>query len=394
MVHKQNPQLNHLPSDGNDLRKPKTEVTGFNSVSITSCIYHCCKRCAKKRQRRKYLPQEIFSKVLLHLPAQVLHDAVRYVCRDWNLVIHSQNFIYDHLRDSNSGLIIQGCVSLRKTFVEMRQGCLEISKFDFGFNDLVSSSCNGLVLTTDVNNMHILIVVNPVTKQRLSLPPFFSPSFFADFCGFAFVVPSMEYKVVTSYDRLFSANVQCAVLTIGVDRVWRHIDIQHLSLTTRKALCGFPLTTGAFVHWIDKAVVLTLNMETETIHQFSHPPVGLIYGKFLPMENNLTYVCKANDFLWEVWEMNLETGVWNKSFSFDLGIQVSRYKDFFDSQRNLVPYGWLVQRELLVFGAPICHQSICMAYNVKRKEVTLFELDPSKEPYNIKAHVKSLIWLQ
>ncbi|XP_073311956.1 uncharacterized protein [Primulina huaijiensis] len=232
MVQKQNPQLNHLPADGNDLRKPKTEATGFNSVSITSCIYHCCKRCAKKRQRRKYLPQEIFSKVLLHLPAQVLHDAVR-------------------------------------------------------------------------------------------------PLYFADFCGFAFVEPSMEYKVVTSYGRLFSANIQCAVLTIGVDRIWRHIDIQHLSLTTRKALCSLPLTTGAFVHWIDKAVVLTLNMETETIHQFSHPPAGLIYGKFLPMENNLTYVCKANDFLWEVWEMNLETGVWNKSFSFDLGIQVSRYKDFF-----------------------------------------------------------------
>ncbi|XP_073312078.1 putative F-box only protein 15 [Primulina huaijiensis] len=328
VVQKHNPQSNHLPADGNDLRKPKTEVTGFNSVSITSCIYHCCKRCARKRQRRKYLPLEIFSKVLLHLPAQVLHDAARYVCRDWNLVIRSQNFIYNHLEDSNSGLIIQGPGSLKKTFVEMRQGCLEISKFDFGFDDLVTSSCNGLVLTTDVSNLHILIVVNPVTKQRLSLPPFFRPLYFADFCGFAFVVPSMEYKVVTSYGSTFG-NIQCAVLTIGVDQVWRQIDIQHLSLTTRKALWSLPLTTGAFVHWIYEAVVLTLNMETETIHQFSRPPVGLIYGNFLPMENNLTYVCVANDFLWEVWEMNLETGVWNKSFSFDLGIQVSRYKDFF-----------------------------------------------------------------
>lgn len=72
------------------------------------------------------------------------------------------------------------------------------------------------------------------------------------------------------------------------------------------------------MHWIDKVFVLTLNMETEIIHQFSRPPVGVTYGKLLPMEHNLTYVCKANGFLWDVWEMNLKTGLWNKLFSFDL----------------------------------------------------------------------------
>lgn len=249
------------------------------------------------------------------------------------------------------------------------------------------------MLANDVSNLQILYVVNPVTKQRLTLPPFFKPIYVTDFCGFAFVVPSMEYKVVTAYHYGFCTNIQCAVLTIGVDQRWRHIDIQHLSVKTRGVFWTLPLTTGGFVHWTHNDFVLTLNLETEIIHQFPRPPVVLIYGKFLPMENNLTYVCKANDILWEVWEMNLETGVWDKLFIFDLGAQIYGYKDIFDPQTKLVPFGWLVHRELLVFSTPF-HQTIFMAYNIKKREVISFELDPSEEPYNFQAHVKSLIWLE
>lgn len=115
--------------------EPKT------AMSINRYICHCCKRCARKRNTR-YLPQEIVFQFLLRLPAQLLHDVVRHVCRVWSLVIRSPNFIQHHLRNTTCGVIIQEWLSPHNViYVEMRRGCLEIRKLDCGFYGLVRSSC-------------------------------------------------------------------------------------------------------------------------------------------------------------------------------------------------------------------------------------------------------------
>ncbi|XP_075500427.1 uncharacterized protein LOC142539008 isoform X2 [Primulina tabacum] len=123
MLPKKRPQWKQLV-DADGFSKPKTEIQvgGLLNSAINPWMYHCCKRCSKKRPRVDFLPPEMVYKVLLHLPALVLRDVMKHVCREWSLMIRSRNFIHDHLLNSPRGLIIQGChFSCSAMFVEMRE---------------------------------------------------------------------------------------------------------------------------------------------------------------------------------------------------------------------------------------------------------------------------------
>ncbi|KZV48079.1 F-box/kelch-repeat protein-like [Dorcoceras hygrometricum] len=187
-------------------------------------------------------------------------------------MINSPDFVHHHLRNSTSGVIIQkgGIVDHRGIYVEMRGGSLEIHEFDFGFSGLVWSSCNGLVLASEFTNDHTHSVVNPVTKQQVFLPPYSSDIGNHGHFALAFVEATMEYKVacMIGIAPLFE-RTHIAVLTVGVDKVWRYIDIKHLHLETRLASFSVkPIVTGGYVHWISRSFVLTINMENETIRSF------------------------------------------------------------------------------------------------------------------------------
>ncbi|XP_073283455.1 uncharacterized protein [Primulina huaijiensis] len=165
---------------------------------------------------------------------------MRHVCREWSLVTRSQYFIHHHLRNSTGGVIIQERLSPRNgIYVEMRRGCLEICKFYCGFYGLIRSSCNGLVVISDWSKLANLYVANPLTKQWTILPPFFTLTGDYSDCGIAFVEASLEYKVVCAFGYKYVVpKTQIAILTIGLDKVWRHIDIKHLLLPTEHAWFG------------------------------------------------------------------------------------------------------------------------------------------------------------
>lgn len=139
------------------LLKLKTEYGLTTQVSISSYICHCCKRCARKRQKG-CLPQEMVFDILLHLPALVIHDVMRHVCGEWNLMIRSPNFIRHHLWNSTGGIIIQRQFSEAPDviYLEMRRGRLEISKFDRGSRHEICTSCNGLTLIRDSRPIYSL----------------------------------------------------------------------------------------------------------------------------------------------------------------------------------------------------------------------------------------------
>ncbi|XP_073036507.1 putative F-box/kelch-repeat protein At1g13200 [Primulina eburnea] len=344
------------------------------------------------------IPQELLFDIFSRLPAQVLHDVVRYVCKEWNLVIRSPSFASHHLRNSTPGIMIQDWRSVHNAiYVEMRRGCLEICKFDSGFGHLVFNSCDGLVLAPDPRDKHILYVVNPLTKQRIILPPYFCETGHLAEFGLAFVEASMEYKVVHAYcNESFNQCTQIAVLTIGVDKVWRHIDVQHLSRATRGPLMSLPWVTGGYIHWVSETFtfLLTLNVETETIRRFPLPEIPKICGKFLPMGSNLSFANEAKESFMDVWEMNSETGEWSISLSFDLKPLIYRFEDLFGEYANaIIPSGWLVVREVLVFST-IGLQTRCMTYNVKTREIQSFELDTNKVSRFFRPHVNSLVRLE
>ncbi|XP_073279328.1 uncharacterized protein [Primulina huaijiensis] len=370
--------------------EPKT------AMSINPYIFHCCKRCERKRNTR-YLPREIVFQFLLHLPAQLLHDVVRHVCREWSLVICSPNFIQHHLRNSTGGVIIQEWLSPRNgIYVEMRRGCLEICKFDCGVDGLVRSSCNGLVVISDeseVTELPNLYVTNPLTKQWAILPPFSALTGHHSDCGLAFVESSMEYKLVrVCGDKYIVPKTQIAVFTIGVDEVWRHIDTDHLLLPTELKFIWFLYVTGGYVHWTSSKFVLTLNVETEIVRRFPVPQLPKMFGSFLPMGGNLSFIDESSKFLRDVWEMNSVTGEWTMSFSFDSEPLSDRFEGMFsDFTKSINPCFWLVARELLVFSLGY-GQRHWIVYNVKTREIQSFELEG--KCYHFEAHVNSLVWLE
>ncbi|XP_073127605.1 putative F-box/kelch-repeat protein At1g13200 [Henckelia pumila] len=381
-----------------------------NAVSINPHICHCCKWCTRRRQRR-CLPQEMFMEILLHLPAQAVHNVMKHVCREWNLMISTKDFIQHHLQNSTCGIIIQEefpACGRDVIYLEMRRGCLEKCKFDYGSESLLWTSCNGLAVARDLRDSHIYYVTNPLTKWRTILPPN-SRKMGGSYSGFclAFVEASVEYKVVYARgNKRYGKPTQIAVLTIGVDRVWRHIDIGHSSQAIRRIV---PIVTGGYVNWMGKTYVLTLNVESETIRWFPIPSFLRRIGTFLPMGCSLSFIHKTSEFMWDVWEMDPETGEWTMILSLDLEPLKYSFKALFGSYATflVVPFGWLGIREVLVFstGFPETNcvaynantrvpQTNCVAYNVKTREFQSFELGTTCKSYHFVPHVNSLICLE
>ncbi|XP_075507212.1 uncharacterized protein LOC142543694 [Primulina tabacum] len=372
------------------ISRTKIKVAGLNSESINPG--YCCKRCAKKR-KTSCLPQEIVFKILLHFPAQIVHDVMRHVCKEWNFMIRSKSFIYDHLRNSTRGVILENWNEPRHgIYVEMQRGCLEIRRFETGFEHVVGSSCNGLVLGVGFLDRPILFVMNPLTKQRAILPSLVMKGYHRDF-SLAFVEASMKYKVVHTHGKTpHGVKTQIAVLTIRVDKVWRHIDIQHISLPAREALMSSPLVTGGYMHWICGTYILTMNVETEFIYQFPIPPLPEYSGRYLPMGCNLSFIHKSSRYTRDVWEMNPETGEWTVLFKFDLEPLSYKFKDLrCKDEEAVIPLGWLAGGEVFLFS---CLQRICITYNVRTRETQSFELENYHYEPHSQPHVNSLVWLE
>ncbi|XP_073126212.1 uncharacterized protein [Henckelia pumila] len=323
------------------------------AISMDRYIRCCCKRCARKRQTR-HLPPELVFQFLLELPAQALHHVMRRVCREWNLIVHSRVFIYHHLRNSTSGVLIQDLNSARNVFyVEMRRGCLEICKLDWGFKELIWTSCNGLVLVPDSKSSNNLCLINPLTKQRTILPPYFDRMKDHSCFVLVFAEASMEYKVVRACSKNFGSMARIAVLTIGTDEVWRCIDVP-LVLPTERPLVSLEMqVTGGYVHWFGKKIILTFNAETEAVRLFPRPPKRRkLCGRFLAMGSNLSYVAQSDVFILDVWEMNLEMGEWMMMLRLDLKPVSHLFEDLScEEGKTMSPYGWLEAREVLVLGS-------------------------------------------
>lgn len=135
----------------------------------------------------------------------------------------------------------------------MQQGRIKISEFNYEFKHYSTGSCNGLVVdNSSTGGDPTIYVVNPTTGQRYALPPVSLKGVTYSCAVMAYVAASMEYKAVLTYsyscDRV--TNVQCcAILTVGKDRYWRHINTYHLPITAREFFISSPVVAGGSIHW-------------------------------------------------------------------------------------------------------------------------------------------------
>ncbi|XP_073275276.1 uncharacterized protein [Primulina huaijiensis] len=379
--------------NADDGSETNTEVDNLNKMFI-----HPCKRCAGKNHWR-CLPSEIFFEILLRLPAHVIHDVITHVCIAWNLIISTKKFICNHLQNSTPGIIIME--NLKPTngiYVEIRQGCLEICKFDCRDFYLRGSSVNGLVLAFtgdkgdhlgNKGDHHVLSIINPLTKQHEPLP---YDSSVVLRTTLAFAEAAMKYKAVRSFFRYSRSGI--SVLTIGVDNVWRHLDVQHLSKLGRETLFYYPFATYGYVHWIGESRVVTLNLDTEIIYEF----VQTVYDPFmsvpLAMGRNLS-CCRLSKlqeslgYLMEVMEMNPETGEWTKLLSSDLKPLSDRFKGL----KSVELFGVLAGGEVFLFGIS-GSEKLWAAYNVRTREIQSFQFEKSARKCHPTAHVNTMIWYE
>ncbi|KAL7087437.1 hypothetical protein ACP275_13G067900 [Erythranthe tilingii] len=336
----------------------------------------CNHACASRRFRHYYsrrrktnmesLPDELVFQILLDIAAQDIYKGARFVCKKWYDIIRSRNFIYKHLHRSTPGLLFQSYKPLRRlVFVAMHNGRIKISKFSYKCRRRALSSCNGLIVESDLDDIYALYIVNPATKQHLALPPVSLPMITQKYYAIAYAAASMQYKVVLVYP--------C------------------------KELCYL----DCFIHWANSKCthIVTFNVETETIKE---TPVPDGYGErvkhYLSTGSSLTLFIPCGEYSWEVLKMKPETGEWTKLSKIDLEPQKGKFEHLVNECRPrpggsslvLELVGWLNYEEVLVLrGSSV---RVYILYNVRMQEIDFFELDYSFCYSSFNVHRNSLIY--
>ncbi|KAL3615323.1 hypothetical protein CASFOL_040984 [Castilleja foliolosa] len=411
-------QLNTVPTtkrneEGNSeihVSRKRTKVINVRSQPYYLMI------CQSLESNISSLPDDIVFDILVQLPAQDIYSAVRPVCRKWYQMIHTHKFVNTHLHHSTYGLLLQKQVSIstQLTFVSLsRQGEIELTRLNYKpEHSLWCSSSNGLILECERRKESTLYISNPVTMQRFSLPRPDYSSAGMGFCFSAIAYASlpMEYKVVRVY---YTAQRRtCIILTVGVDKSWRLICTQHLSLKATKNLRFSPLTTEGFVHWAKAKsgkYVLTLNVETEIIKEYPVPSsasssVGGVY--YFSTVKYLSMLIRRGGWAWEVWEMKPETGEWTQLPEIDLEDRMcdifwrireryTPFRSFIYIRICLFPVGWLEYKEVLLYRVRCPHTgqrlNTWIAWNILLKEIEFIKLDFDLDGFFV--HRNSLLWL-
>ncbi|KAL8063931.1 hypothetical protein ABFX02_01G058100 [Erythranthe guttata] len=336
------------------------------------------------------LPEDLVFEILLHLPAEDIYETAVLVCKKWYNAIHSRNFVCKHLQHSTPGLLVHlidnhdSPQTINKRFLLPGRGSVEVSKFSYGTVGRVWGSCNGLILEcVETEDHYNLSIVNPVKCEIFGLPSIYLQPGIAYDPMIAYAEASNQYKVVVMGFYIFepSGIESCVILTVGVDKSWRRVDIKHLDIDR----C---LSTQGFIHWTrsDRTCVANLNVETEII---TETPVPRGYEKrfrYLSMGSCLTLLVECGEFSWEVLKMKPETGEWTKMPKIDLEPLKGKFVNLV--WEDVSPIGWLNEKVLAleVFLSPVC-----VFYNVRTQEIESLELERNSHEYLFNVHKNSLV---
>ncbi|KAL8055515.1 hypothetical protein ABFX02_04G060900 [Erythranthe guttata] len=349
------------------------------------------------------LSDELVFDILLNLPAEDIYENAVLVCRRWSHMIRTRDFVKEHiLHHSIPGLLILDYNREKKKnpsiFVAIRQGRIEISEFNYKMRGNILACCNGLILEFYISK-HALVITNPATKQHFDVPRFGHPN-----CSsMAYSAVSMKYKVVLTYHHGGDVStLRCVIATVGVDKSWRDVCLQHLSFEAKNYLYMNPITTGGFLHWTRRHThtsVVTLNVETETITQYPVPQ-GQDYDRrykyYLSTGKSLSLFISNGSFSMEVWEMKSDTGEWSEMCTVDLESRKNEFEklrcDKCPTLFYLAPASWLKYPEVVVLR--VSHPScVCIAYNVTTDEIDFLNLGSNCNNYEFELHTKTLAWL-
>ncbi|CAA0809554.1 Unknown protein [Striga hermonthica] len=305
------------------------------------------------------LPDDLLFKILLNLCAQDIYRASLVCRRLYYLTIRSEDFVNLHLQQQTDeyGLFFQYAPTrvyfspYHAIFVSMKQGRVTVSHYNFADKSrfIRLTSCNGLIPQYNwwepLSGVHL---ANLVTGKVLQLPPL-PKNAKSMCCCLGYTKASQAYKVVLEYNDTDRGKTR-AILTLGVDSLWRHLSTHHCQYLPDSSLSS-PLVTEGFIHLIFGKTVMTLNVETEVMTKTRAPvfpeyPRRVINWWYLSTGKSLTLVVEVKYCVFRVWEMVFGDNYnywreWERKIA--LGNR-NKIKDLF-----IEPVGWLQQMEVLVF---------------------------------------------
>ncbi|XP_074306682.1 uncharacterized protein LOC141641941 [Silene latifolia] len=216
-----------------------------------------------------YLPREIIFNILINVPGQALLEVVRHVCKQWYDIVSDPLFAKAHCQKSSLGFLFQNSKNYcHVNYIDVNTRTPKSIKVQNPpYAKIILCSLNGLVLLSDPINEEIFHVGNPMTKEKISLPPL-AVGLGTKSAGLA-INSSGHYKVVH-----VSKQVQIRVFTIGVDKAWRLIDLQGILISsTMKYILERPYCCRQYIYWFhyDSSFGLALDVDTETIYRFTGP---------------------------------------------------------------------------------------------------------------------------
>ncbi|KAG5550123.1 hypothetical protein RHGRI_015167 [Rhododendron griersonianum] len=231
--------------------------------------------CSKKKKAssESYLPDELIFYILVWLPAHVLYNSTRYVCRQWYKIIHDPLFCKEQLLHSSTGLLLQDHhVPHIAQFAEFGEMSATLTGIKFMFPSWVLSTCNGLVLFCNPHDPSTLHVANPLTKQTVTVPPFKCHP--GSCISFACAYSKMGYKVLCTYGPEGEKH-NCVMLTLGKDHAWKPINRQKMSDQGWSMIKYRPFSVGQFIYWANRREksVVVLDVESELFNEFRSPAV-------------------------------------------------------------------------------------------------------------------------
>ncbi|XP_074289873.1 uncharacterized protein LOC141615399 [Silene latifolia] len=351
----------------------------------------------KEEKHTVYLPREIIFNILIHVPADILHDVVRYVCRQWFEIVRDPDFVRVHRQISPSGFLIQAFEDhmprrhgFQVYYIEAADtDRLKVTKVKTQAPAKILCCNNALVLLSDSTDKEILHVVNLVTEVKFSLPPLVGLRNSPESVGLA-VDSSGHYKVVHVSGKVtFSRQVHMRVFTIGVDTAWRFIDLQGIPVnwTLKSLILDSPHCLGGFVYWLTDSnwksdLGLALDVDTETIYQISKPS-GLAQGDYpvyvLGMGSGIGLIYTSDmQFTWKLWKLtDVKSDQWTELACIKVGELYSQFGYMLGCCPNLeITPVRLFRGDLWLYR--VSDELIVIRYNVAKESYKAFKFKKSQ----------------
>lgn len=265
-----------------------------------------------KNQVVKPLPYDVIANILSRLPADQVFEC-RIVCKEWWALISTPYFVEMHFKRSTPTLFMQ-CkseVNLNEYnyfFFDKEAKKMMFKKIDCLLGQSMSKKCpllvglcNGLLLFRVDSDCSLILICNPITRERVTLR---LPSPAVCICGFFFNSLGGDYCVLL-YWRFKENEYNYAIYSHRA--IWRLVgNFQHCPITRFP-----PSIVNGTLHWIVKHYpygdvtglrscresILTFNIVEEKFSVRPHPGQEsclwdrdrhTLYMRLLEMEEQLT----------------------------------------------------------------------------------------------------------